>query len=114
MTRHAGRRQLRLVQLDQVLHLPALAVDILIKILRRTFERGDDVADIHLLAHAGRCGLSGIRLQRTLQPRCIIRVRVTKVSESPRPSNSWRAIRSRSSIAAESFAANRREVSCSC
>ena len=31
VTRHAVRRQLRLVQLDQVLHLPALAIDGLVK-----------------------------------------------------------------------------------
>ena len=42
VTRHAVRRQLRLVQLDQFLQLSALAVDILIKILCRAFERGDD------------------------------------------------------------------------
>src|SRR5215470_11586442 len=36
VTRHAVRRQLCLVQLDQVLHLPALAVDVLIKIMRRS------------------------------------------------------------------------------
>ncbi len=52
VTGHAVRRQLGLVQLDQVLHLPALAVDVLIKVLRRAFERGDDVADVDLLAHA--------------------------------------------------------------
>ncbi len=69
VTRHAVRRQLRLVQLDEVLHLPALAVDVLVKVLRRALERGDDVADVHLLAHSGRSGLAGVRLQRTLQPR---------------------------------------------
>jgi hypothetical protein len=53
MTRHAIRRQLRLVLLDQVLHLPALAVNVLVKVLRRAFERGDDMADVDLLAHAG-------------------------------------------------------------
>jgi len=47
-----GPRQLRLVQLGQVLRLPALAVDDFIKILRRAFERGDDVTDVHLLAQA--------------------------------------------------------------
>jgi hypothetical protein len=36
--------------------LPALAVDVLIKVLRRAFERGDDVADVDLLAHAGLAG----------------------------------------------------------
>ncbi len=45
VTRHAIRRQLRLVQLDQVLHLPALAIDILIKVLPRALERGHDVTD---------------------------------------------------------------------
>src|SRR5580704_6180072 len=53
MTRHAVRRQSSFVQLDQVLHLPALAVDVLVKVLRRAFERGDDVADVDLVAHAG-------------------------------------------------------------
>ena len=66
VTRHAIRRQLRLVQLDQVLHLPALAIDGLVKMPRRALERGDDVADVDLLAHAGRpCD----RLQRALEPR---------------------------------------------
>jgi hypothetical protein len=51
------------------LHLPALAVDVLVKMLRRTLERGDDVAGVDLLAHAGRGGLSGVRLQRTFEPR---------------------------------------------
>src|SRR3954454_4642971 len=51
LTRHAIRRQLRLVQLDQVLHLPALAMDVLIKLLRRALERGHDVMDVDLLAH---------------------------------------------------------------
>jgi hypothetical protein len=41
------------VQLDQVLHLPGLAVDVLVKVLRRAFERGDDLTDVNLLAHAG-------------------------------------------------------------
>ena len=53
VTRHAIRCQLRLVQLDQVFHLPALAIDGLVKVLRRACERGDDVADVDLLAHAG-------------------------------------------------------------
>jgi hypothetical protein len=39
VTRHAIRRQLGLVQLDQVLHLPALAIDVLIKVLRPPHER---------------------------------------------------------------------------
>ena len=34
VTRHAIRRQVRFVQLDQVLHLPALAIDVLVKVLR--------------------------------------------------------------------------------
>jgi hypothetical protein len=38
--------------LDQVLHLPALTIDVLIKMLRRAFERVDDMADVDLLAHA--------------------------------------------------------------
>ena len=53
VTRHAIRRQLRLVQLDQVFHLPALAVDVLVKMLRGALERSDDVADVDLLTHAG-------------------------------------------------------------
>jgi hypothetical protein len=53
VARHAVGGELRLVQLDQVLHLPALAIDVLVKVLRRAFERGDDVADVDLLAHAG-------------------------------------------------------------
>src|SRR4029453_936565 len=60
VTGHAIGRQLRLVQLDQVLHLPALAIDVLIKMLRRALERSDDVTDVDLLAHAG---LSPDRLQ---------------------------------------------------
>ena len=52
VTRHAIRRQLRLVQLDQVLHLPTLAIDMLIKVLRAALERGHDVTDVDLLAHA--------------------------------------------------------------
>jgi hypothetical protein len=63
VTRHAMRRQLRLVQLDQVLHLPALAIDVLIEVPRRALERGHDVTDVDLLAHAV---LS--RLQRAFQP----------------------------------------------
>jgi hypothetical protein len=35
VTRLAVRRQLRLVQLDQIFHLSALAVDVLIEVLRR-------------------------------------------------------------------------------
>ncbi len=65
VTRHAIRRQLRLVQLDQVLHLAAFAIDILVKVLCRPRERSDDVADVDLLAHAG---LPGDRLQRALEP----------------------------------------------
>ena len=63
VTRHAVRCQLCLVQLDQVLHLPALAVDVFVKVARRALERGDDVADVDLLTHAV---LS--RPQRALQP----------------------------------------------
>jgi hypothetical protein len=33
VTRHAIQRRLRIVQLDQVFHLPALAVDVLVKVL---------------------------------------------------------------------------------
>jgi hypothetical protein len=62
-------RQLRLVQLDQVLHLPALAVDVFVKVLRRALERGDNITDVHLLAHAGRGGPALVRRQRTVQPR---------------------------------------------
>src|SRR6516164_9666310 len=70
MARHAVREELRLVQFDQVLHLPALAIDVLVKMLRRAFERGDDITDVNLLAHAGRGDLSaGVRLQRALQSR---------------------------------------------
>ena len=65
VTRHPIRRQLRFVQLDQVLHLPALAIDVLVKVLRRALERGDDVADVDLLAHVGR---SCDRLQRAFKP----------------------------------------------
>src|SRR5580693_7925686 len=63
VARHAVGGELRLVQLDQVFHLPALAVDVLVKVLRRAFERGDDVADVDLLAHAGGGTLSVVRLQ---------------------------------------------------
>jgi hypothetical protein len=35
VTRHAVRRKLRKAQLDQVLHLPALAVDVLNKVRAR-------------------------------------------------------------------------------
>jgi hypothetical protein len=52
VARHAIGRQLRLVQFDQVLHLPALAIDVLVEVLGRAVERGDDVADVNLLAHA--------------------------------------------------------------
>jgi hypothetical protein len=66
VTRHAIRRQLCFVQLDQVLHPPALAVDVLGEVLlRRPSEGCDDVADVDLLAHAG---LSGHRLQRAFEP----------------------------------------------
>jgi hypothetical protein len=44
---------MRLEQLDQILHLPALTIDVLVKMLWRTLERGDDAADVDLLAHAG-------------------------------------------------------------
>src|ERR1700751_5095206 len=37
--------------------------------LRRAFERGDDITDVNLLAHAGRGALLAVRLQRTLQSR---------------------------------------------
>ena len=56
------------MQLDEVLHLPALAVDVLVKVLRRALERGDDVTDVDLLAHAGRGGFADIRLQRAFEP----------------------------------------------
>src|SRR6516162_7358080 len=70
MARHAVREELRLVQFDQVLHLPALAIDVLVKMLRRAFERGDDITDVNLLPHAGRGDLSAaVRLQRALQSR---------------------------------------------
>src|SRR5258705_6373277 len=65
VTRHAIRCQLRFVQLDQVLHLPALAIDILVKVLRRALERGHDVADVDLLAHTG---FSCDWLQRAFEP----------------------------------------------
>src|SRR5580693_882247 len=59
VARHAVRGELRLVQLDQVFHLSALAIDVLVKVLRRAFERGDDVTDVNLLAHAGGGALRG-------------------------------------------------------
>jgi hypothetical protein len=37
--------------------------------LRSAFERGDDITDVSLLAHAGRGSLLAVRLQRTLQSR---------------------------------------------
>jgi hypothetical protein len=40
------------VQLNQILHLPALAIDVFVKIFRSAFERGDDITDVNLLAHA--------------------------------------------------------------
>ena len=39
--------------------------NVLVKMLCRALERGDDVADVDLLAHAG---LSGDRLQRAFEP----------------------------------------------
>ena len=45
--------QLRLVQLDQIVHLSALAIDVLVKVLRRALERGDDLADIDFLRMPG-------------------------------------------------------------
>ena len=47
-------------------HLPALAVDVFVEVLRRAVERGDDIADVDLLVHSG---LSGDRLQRAFEPR---------------------------------------------
>src|SRR5262245_29838824 len=64
---HAVGRQLRLVQLDQVLHLTALAIDVLVEVLRTAFERGGDVADIDFLAKIAR--LVRIGLQRALDAR---------------------------------------------
>jgi hypothetical protein len=49
--------------------IPALAIDVLIKMLRGGLERGDDITDVNLLAHAGGGALSVVRLQRALQPR---------------------------------------------
>src|SRR5207344_23799 len=69
MARHAVREELRLVQFYQVLHLPALAIDVLVKMLRSSFERGDDIAYVNLLAHASGGALLAVRLQRTLQSR---------------------------------------------
>jgi hypothetical protein len=46
-------------------NLPTLAVDVLAKVLCRARKRGDDVADVDLLARAG---LSGDRLQRAFEP----------------------------------------------
>ncbi len=69
VARHAVRGELRLVQFDKVLHLPALAIDVLVKMLGGAFERGDNITDVNLLAHAGRGALSAVRLQRTLQSR---------------------------------------------
>src|SRR3974390_234797 len=37
--------------------------------LRGAFERGDDITDVNLLAHASCRALSAVRLQRTLQSR---------------------------------------------
>ena len=42
-----------------------LIQDVLVKVLRCALERGDDIADVNLLAHAG---FSGDRLQRALEP----------------------------------------------
>ena len=59
--------QLCLVQLDQVLHLPALAVDGLVEMPRIAVEIGDDVTDVDLLAHAA-FGTVGVGDQRGLEP----------------------------------------------
>src|SRR5512145_1982374 len=64
---HAVGRQLRLVQLDQVLHLPALAIDVLVEVLRAAFERGGDVADVDLLPAVAR--LPRVGLARALDAR---------------------------------------------
>jgi hypothetical protein len=40
------------VPLDQVLHLPPLAVDFLVEMLRAAIQRSDDVADVDRLAQA--------------------------------------------------------------
>src|SRR5271163_3057095 len=63
VARHAVRAELRLVQLDQVLHLPTLAIDVLVKMLRGAFERGDDITNVDLLAHASCGALLAVRLQ---------------------------------------------------
>jgi hypothetical protein len=65
------------VQLDQVFHLPALAIDVLAKALRRVFERGEGVADVDLLAHPG---LAGDRLQRAFEPKLTLRVAVRLIA----------------------------------
>src|SRR5271163_5125160 len=62
VARHAVRAELRLVQLDQVLHLPALAIDVLVK-MQGAFERGDDITNVNLLAHASCGALLAVRLQ---------------------------------------------------
>ena len=46
VARHAVGGELRPMQLDQVLHLPVLAVDVFVEVLRRAVERGDDIADV--------------------------------------------------------------------
>src|SRR5512145_1228456 len=64
---HAVGRQLRLVQLDQVLHLTTLAIDVLVEVLGRAFERGGDVADVNFLPAVAR--LPRVGLARALDAR---------------------------------------------
>jgi hypothetical protein len=51
MARHAVREELRLVQFDQVLHLPALAIDVLVKMLRSAFTPARAGTSVGLLIH---------------------------------------------------------------
>ena len=53
MARHAVRGELRLVQLDQVLHVRALTIDVIVKMMSGALERGEDIKDVDRLAQAG-------------------------------------------------------------
>src|SRR5262249_15255669 len=59
--------ELGFVELDQVLHLAALAINGFIDMSRGALERGNDVADIDLLTHAAFS--VWVRLQRDLEAR---------------------------------------------
>jgi len=69
MARGAVGRELRLVQLDQVLRLAPLAVDALVKPFGIALERGYDVAHVDLLAHRVRARRRRVGLQRGLDAR---------------------------------------------